>query len=182
MPSNHLILCRPLLLPLSIFPSIRVFSSESVLRIRWPKYWSFSFSFSPSSEYSRHLIRILGVSLLSPTWHKHQLFSMFRSDCCQLHLIFPTLEHHAARNLQQEASHTTSDTFGHSTLSVYCTELSMSFSCIFTFTFTSLSRCWKCGLLPLPSSILKWCQGPAPVDPGWFEGGDRVGVFGKIHI
>ena len=53
MPSNHLILCRSLLLLLSIIPSIRVFSNESVLRIRWPKYWSFSFSISPSNEYSR---------------------------------------------------------------------------------------------------------------------------------
>ena len=52
MPSNHLILCRPLLPPPSIFPSIRVFSSEAVLHIRWPKYWSFSFSISPSKEYS----------------------------------------------------------------------------------------------------------------------------------
>ena len=52
MPSNHLILCHPLLLLLSVFPSIRVFSSESVLQIRWPKCWSFSFSISPSSEYS----------------------------------------------------------------------------------------------------------------------------------
>ena len=52
MPSNHLILCRLLLLPPSIFPSIRVFSNESVLHIRWPKYWSFSFSISPSNEYS----------------------------------------------------------------------------------------------------------------------------------
>ena len=51
-PSNHLILCCPLLLLSLIFPSIRVFSSESVLRIRWPKYWSVSFSISPSSEYS----------------------------------------------------------------------------------------------------------------------------------
>ena len=50
--SNHLILCHPLLLPPSIFPSIRVFSNESVLRIRWPKYWSFSFSISPSNEHS----------------------------------------------------------------------------------------------------------------------------------
>ena len=50
MPSNYLIFCRPLLLPSSIFPSIRVFSSESVLPIRWPKYWSFSFSISPSNE------------------------------------------------------------------------------------------------------------------------------------
>ena len=52
MPSNHLLLCCPLLLPPSIFPSIMVFSSESTLRMRWPKYWSFSFSISPSNEYS----------------------------------------------------------------------------------------------------------------------------------
>ena len=52
MPSNHLILCRPLFLPPSIFPSISIFSSESALHIRWPKYWSFSFSISPSNEYS----------------------------------------------------------------------------------------------------------------------------------
>ena len=52
MPSNHLILCRPLLLPPSFFPSNRVFSNESVLHIRWPKYWSFSRSISPSNEYS----------------------------------------------------------------------------------------------------------------------------------
>ena len=53
MPSNHLILCYPLLLLPSIFPSIRVFSNESALRIRWPKYWSFSFSISPSNEHPR---------------------------------------------------------------------------------------------------------------------------------
>ena len=53
IPSSHLILCRPLLLLPSVFPSIRVFSNESVLHIRWPKYWSFSFSISPSNEYSR---------------------------------------------------------------------------------------------------------------------------------
>ena len=52
MQSNHLILCRPLLLLPSIFPSIRIFSNESVLHIRWPKYWSFSFTISPSNEYS----------------------------------------------------------------------------------------------------------------------------------
>ena len=52
MPSNHLILCRPLLLPPSIFPSIRVFSNESALHIRWPNYWSFSFNISPSNEHS----------------------------------------------------------------------------------------------------------------------------------
>ena len=50
MPSNHLILCHPLLLPPSIFPSIRVFTNESVLHLRWPKYWSFSFNISPSNK------------------------------------------------------------------------------------------------------------------------------------
>ena len=53
MPSNHLILCHPLLFLPSIFPSIRVFSNESALHIRWPKYWNFSFNTSPSNEYSR---------------------------------------------------------------------------------------------------------------------------------
>ena len=52
MPSNHLVLCHPLLLSPSIFPSISVFSNETVLRIMWPKYWTFSFSISPSNEYS----------------------------------------------------------------------------------------------------------------------------------
>ena len=52
MPSNHLILCHPLFLPPSIFPSITVFSNESALRIRWPKYWGFDFSISPFNEYS----------------------------------------------------------------------------------------------------------------------------------
>ena len=61
MPSKHLILCPPLLLLPSIFPSIRVFSSESALHIRWPKYWSFSFNFSPSSEHS-------GLISLSMDW------------------------------------------------------------------------------------------------------------------
>ena len=52
MPSNHLILCHPLLLPPSMFPSIRAFSNQSALHIRWPKYWSFSYNISPSNEYS----------------------------------------------------------------------------------------------------------------------------------
>ena len=83
MPSNHLILCHPLLLPPSIFPSIRVFSNESVHRIRWPKYWSFSFSISPSNEYSELIsfrmdwLDLLAVQELSrvfsnTTVQKHQ--------------------------------------------------------------------------------------------------------------
>ena len=66
MPSNHLILCHPLLLPPSVFPNIRVFSNEPILRIRWPKYWSFSFSIIPSSEYSRLIsFRIDWLGLLA---------------------------------------------------------------------------------------------------------------------
>ena len=86
MPSNHLILCHPLLLPPSIFPSIRVFSNESVLRIRWPKYWNFSFSISSSNGYSRLIslgwtgwisLQSKGLSrvLSSTTGQKHQFFS-----------------------------------------------------------------------------------------------------------
>ena len=85
MTSNHLILCYPLLPP-SIFPSIRIFSSKSVLRIRWPKYWSFSFSISPSNEYSGlisfrmdwlDLLAVQGTlkSLLQHHSSKHQFFS-----------------------------------------------------------------------------------------------------------
>ena len=84
MPSNHLILCHPLFLLPSIFPSIRVFLNESVLHIRWPKYWSFSFSISPSNEYSgRFSLEWTGwISLQSKvpsmisntTVQKHQFF------------------------------------------------------------------------------------------------------------
>ena len=65
MPSNHLILCRPLLLPPSIFLSSRVFSSESALRIRWPKYWSFSFNVRPSSEHPGLIFRMDWWDLLA---------------------------------------------------------------------------------------------------------------------
>ena len=81
MPSNHLILCHPLLFPPSIFPSISVFSNESVLCIRWPKYLSFSFSISPCNEYS-------------------ELIS-FRIDCLELLLVQGTLksllQHHSSK-------------------------------------------------------------------------------------
>ena len=65
MPSNHLILCHPLLLPPSIFPRIRVFSSESALHIRWPKYWSFSFNISLSNEHSGLIFRMYWLDLLA---------------------------------------------------------------------------------------------------------------------
>ena len=65
MPSNHLILCHPLFFLPSIFPSIRVFSNESVLHIKWPKYWGFSFSISPSNEYSGLIFRMDWFDLLA---------------------------------------------------------------------------------------------------------------------
>ena len=72
MPSNYLILCCPLLLLPSIFPSIRVFSNESALRIRWPKYWSFTFSISPSNEYSSYwCIQINYFLIILPNLDQH---------------------------------------------------------------------------------------------------------------
>ena len=80
MPSNHLILCRPLLLLPSIFPSIRVFSNESALRIRWPKYWSFSFNISPSKEYYL-AIKKNKVVPFAATWM--ELDIVIQSKVCQ---------------------------------------------------------------------------------------------------
>ena len=86
IPSNHLILCRPLLLLPSIFPSIRVFSNESVLHIRWPKYWSFSFNISPSNEHPGLLcsrmdwldVLAVQVTLKSLLQHHGSKASIFR--------------------------------------------------------------------------------------------------------
>ena len=89
IPSNHLILCCPLLLPLWIFLSIRVFSNESALRIRWPKYWSFSFNISPSNEYlglifMMNLLDLLGVqgTVKSLLQHRSSKASIFQCSAC----------------------------------------------------------------------------------------------------
>ena len=79
MPSNYLILCRPLLLPPSIFPSLRVFHSEWALCIRWPKYWCFSFSISPSKEYSELISFPFSWLYLSES-HCYRPFSALASD------------------------------------------------------------------------------------------------------
>ena len=97
MTSNHLILCRSLLLLPSIFPSIRVFSSESVLPLTWPKYWSFSFSISPSNEYSRLIsfrltgwisLQSKGLSRVFPntTVQKHRFFGAHLSLQSNFHI------------------------------------------------------------------------------------------------
>ena len=88
-PSNHLILCRPLLLLPSIFPSIRVFSTESVLHIRWPKYWHFSFSISPSSEYSGMIaFRMEWLDLLAVQGTLKSLLQHHSSKASVLQLSF----------------------------------------------------------------------------------------------
>ena len=97
MPSNHLILCRPLLLLPSIFPSIRVFSNESALRIRWPKYWNFSFNISPSNEHPGLIplgwtgwisLKSKGLSRVfsNTTVQKHQFFSTQLSSQSNSHI------------------------------------------------------------------------------------------------
>ena len=97
MPSNHLILCHPLLLPPSIFPSIRVFSNKSALCIRWPKYWIFSFTISPSNEYSAlisfridrlDLFAVQGTVFTSTTVQKHEFVDTQPSlwASCHIHM------------------------------------------------------------------------------------------------
>ena len=81
MPSNHLILCRPLLLPPSVFPSIKVSSNQSALHIRWPKYWSFSFSISPFNEYSGLIsFRINWLDLLAVQGTRKSLLQHHSSE------------------------------------------------------------------------------------------------------
>ena len=97
MPSNHLILCHSLLLPL-IFPSIRIFSNESVLCIRWPKYWSFSFSIKPSNEYSGlislrinwlYLLAVQGTLKSLLQHHSSKASILWRSDFFMVQLSQP---------------------------------------------------------------------------------------------
>ena len=95
MPSNHLILCRPRLLQLSIFPSIRVFSNEPVLRIRWPKYWSFSFRISPSTEYSGLIsfrmdwLDLLAIQGTLKSLQHHSASVLWHSALFMVHLSHP---------------------------------------------------------------------------------------------
>ena len=98
MPSCQLILCHALLLPPSIFPSIRVFSNESALRIKWPKYWSFSFNISPSSEHSELIsLRMDWLDLLAVQWtlrsflqhHSSKVASLWLSAFSIVQLSYP---------------------------------------------------------------------------------------------
>ena len=96
MPSNHLVLCHPLLLPPSISPSIRVFSNESALRIRWSKYWSFSSSISPSNEYSGLIsFRIDSLDLLAV---QETLKSLLQSDQISCSVMSDSLQPHESQH------------------------------------------------------------------------------------
>ena len=91
MPSNHLILCHPLLLLLSIVPRIRVFSNESVLRIRWPRYWNFSFSISPSSEHPGLVFRMdwLDLPAVQGTLKSLLQYHCSKASILSAHLSIP---------------------------------------------------------------------------------------------
>ena len=158
MPSNHLILCHPLLLPRSIFPSIRVFSSESVLRIRWPKDWSFSFSISPSKKYSG--------------------LSSFRIDWFDLLAVQGTLkgllQHHSSKAsilwcsafFTVQLSHpymTTGKTIGLTRQIFVGKVMSLLFNMLSRLVMTSLprSKCLLISWLQSPSAVImvvKKCQ------------------------
>ena len=101
MPSNHLILCCPLLLLPLIFPSIRVFSNESILLIRWPKYWSFSFSINPSNEYSGLITYVLDLWIQAEylsEWNRYSMHSLLLLllSCVQLFAIQWTTPHQSS--------------------------------------------------------------------------------------
>ena len=145
MPSNHLIFCLPLLLPPSIFPSTRDFSSESVLHIRWPKYWSFSFSISPSSEYS---------GLIS-----------FRMDWLDLLAVQGTLksllQHHSSKApiLQCSALWSNSQTTGNTIALTRWTFVGKVMSLLFNMLPRSVIA-----LLPRSKRLLiLWLQSPSAV-------------------
>ena len=149
MPSNHLILCHPLLLLPSIFPSIRVFSNESVFHIRWPKYWSFSFSISPSNEYSRLIsFRIDWLDLLAVQETLKNLLQ--RNSKASI------LQHSAFFMVQLSHPYTTTGKTLVLTLQTFVGE-------VMSLLFNMLSR-FVIGFLPRSKLLLiSWPQSPSAV-------------------
>ena len=146
MPSNHLILCRPLLLP-SIFPSIRVFSNESILHIRWPKYWSFSFSISPSNEHSELIsFRIEWLDLHAVQWTLKSLLQHHSSKASILqHLAFFTVQLSHPYMTNGKTTALTKWTFVGKVMSLF---FDMSFR--FVIAFLPRSKCL----------LISWLQSP----------------------
>ena len=150
MPSNHLILCRPLLLLPSIFPSIRVFPSESALQFRWPKYWSFSFSISPSNEYS---------GLIS-----------FRVDWLDLLVVQGTfkslLQHHSLKSSVLQCSAFFIDQLSHSYVTTGKTVTMIRWTFVgkvMSLLFNMLSRCVIAFLPRSKHLLISWLQSPSAV-------------------
>ena len=150
MPSNHFILCRPLLLLPSIFPSIRVFSNESVLHIRWPKYWSFSSSISPSNDYSGlisfrmdwlDLLAVQGTlkSLLQP--HSSKTLILWLSALCMVQLSHPYM--------------TTRKTIALTSPSFFGKVMSLLFNMLFRFVIYFLPRSKRL--------LISWLRSPSVV-------------------
>ena len=150
MPSNHLILCHPLLLLPSIFPSITVFSKESVLHIRWPKYWSFSFSISPSNEYSGLIFfRIYQLGLLEVQWTLKSL-----------------LQHHSSKTsiLQHSTFFRVQLSYPHMTTVKTIALTRWTFvGKVMSLLFNMLSRLVITFLLTSKCLLISWLQSPPAV-------------------
>ena len=150
MPSNHLILCRPLSLLPSIFPSIRVFSSESVLHIRWPKYWSFSFNISISNEYS-------GLISFRMDWLDLLAVQGALKSLLQHHSSKASILQHSAFFIVQ-ISHpymTTGKTVALTRLTFVSKVMSLLFNMMSRFVIVFLSRS--------KSLLISWLQSPSAV-------------------
>ena len=149
MPSNHLILFRPLLLLPSIFPSIRVFSNESVLRMRWPKYWSFSFNIIPS--------------------HEHPGLISFRMDWMDLLVVQGTLksllQHHTSKASMLRLSAFFRVQISHpymTTGKIIAWTIRTSVSRVMFLLFNTLSR-FVIAFLPRSNLLISWLQSPSAV-------------------
>ena len=164
MSSNHLILCHPLLLLLSVFPSIRVFSNESILHMRWPKYWSFSFSISPSNEYSGLIsFRIDQFDVLAVQRTLKNLF--------QLHSSKASILQHSAFFMVQ-LSHpymTTGKTIALTRQTFVCKVISLLFNMLSRFVTDFLPRS--------KHLLISWFQSPSSVilEPKKILSGDDSG-------
>ena len=151
MPSNCLILCHPLLLQPSIFPHIRVFSNESVLRIRWPNYWSFSFSISPSNEYSRLIsFRIDWLDLLAV---QGTLKSLLQHHCSKASIL------QCSAFFIVQVSHscmTTGKTIGLTRWTFVGKIMSLLFNMLsrLVIAFLSRSKCLLISWLQSPSAVM----------------------------
>ena len=156
MPSNHLILCWPLLLSPSIFPSIRVFSNESALCIRWPKYWSLNFNISPSNEYSGLIsFRMEWLDLLAVQGTLKSLLQYHSSKA-------PILQRKRSAFFMVQLSHTymtTGKTRALTRWTVVDKVMSLLFNMLFRFVITFLPRS-KHLLIPCCSHHLPWFWSP----------------------